>query len=174
MQKLTYYVASTLDGFIAREDGSFSDFVWDDELVADYFATIETFSTVLMGRKTYELGLAEGKTSPYPSLQQLVFSRSMEKSPDPAVELVRSDAARRMSALKQEEGNGIWLCGGADLATLCLEAGLLDALVLKLNPIIFGRGIPLFRQRVDLGGLELTERKVYASSGIVQLHYRFP
>ena len=62
MQKLTYYVASTLDGFIAREDGSFSDFPFDEELIADFFATIETFGTVLMGRKTYDVGLRPPST----------------------------------------------------------------------------------------------------------------
>ena len=170
-QKLTYYVASTLDGFIAREDGSFSDFPFDEELIADFFATIETFGTVLMGRKTYDVGLRAGKTSPYPSLRQIVFSRSMEKSPDPDVELVRDGALDRIRALKEEAGAGIWLCGGGHLATQCLEAGLIDELVLKLNPIVFGRGIPLFDKSVNVGTLELTSKKTYAS-GIVQMHYR--
>ena len=171
MQKLTYYVASTLDGFIAREDGSFSDFPFDEELIADFFATIETFGTVLMGRKTYDVGLQAGKTSPYPSLRQIVFSRSMEESPDSAVELVRDGALDRIRALKEEDGAGIWLCGGGHLATQCLEAGLIDELILKLNPIVFGRGIPLFDKNVNVGTLELAASKAYAS-GIMQMHYK--
>lgn len=171
MQDLTYYIASTLDGFIAREDGSFNDFLFDEKLFADFFSAIESFGTVLMGRKTYEVGLREGKTSPYPGLEQLVFSRSMEKSPDANVELVQEGALDRIRALKEEDGKGIWLCGGSHLATQCLEAGLIDKLVLKLNPIVFGRGIPLFEGHLDLSAFEFTESQTYPS-GVVVLDYQ--
>ncbi len=84
MRELVYYIASTLDGFIAHVDGSFDGFPWDDEYGTDLFASFpETipahlqgakgapddnkwFDTVLMGRKTYEVGLREGITNPYP------------------------------------------------------------------------------------------------------------
>ena len=74
MRGITYYVASSLDGFIAHEDGSFDGFAWDDEVVSDFLADLKSFETVLMGRKTYEVGLKEGKTSPYPAMRQVLFS----------------------------------------------------------------------------------------------------
>ena len=171
MRKLKYYVAMTLDGFIAHEDGSFDGFPKDDELVADFFASYDWFEIVLMGRKTYEVGLREGKTNPYPAMRQFVFSRTMKESPDEHVTLVSEGAAELVRDLKNEDGKDIWLCGGAQLGTTLFAAGLVDDLIIKLNPVLFGSGIPLFSGEVQQTGLELTDSKIYGT-GIVVLHYR--
>ncbi|MEO1088164.1 MAG: hypothetical protein AAFY88_28360 [Acidobacteriota bacterium] len=63
------------------------------------------------------------------------------------------------------------MCGGGEIATLCLRAGLIDVLVLKINPVVFGTGTPLFTDRLDVGPLTLTARKDFAS-GITQMEYR--
>lgn len=188
MRDLVYYVAATLDGFIAHEDGSFDGFAWDDDFIAALRAEFpETFpvhlggpatpaenrhfGAVLMGRKTYAHALREGITSPYPTLDSYVFSRSMTESPDPAVTLVRDDAGAVVRGLKQESGKAIWLCGGAVLAATLHAAGLIDRLVLKLNPVLFGAGIPLFAGNPALTNLELMESSAYPS-GHVLLDYR--
>lgn len=170
MADLTYYVAATLDGFIAHEDGSFDGFEWDDEVVSDFFADLEKFGTVLMGRKTYEVGLKEGKTSPYPSMRQVVFSQTMEESPDEAVELVREDMVEFVRSVKSQEDAPIWLCGGADVASTLMDAGLVDHMTVKLNPVVFGSGISLFSDTTEQAALELKETKVY-DCGIVLLRY---
>lgn len=170
MAQLTYYVAATLDGFIAHEDGSFDGFEWDDEVVSDFFAELETFGTVIMGRKTYEVGLKEGKTSPYPSMRQVVFSRTMTESPDEAVELVCGDIVEFVRGLKSEADAPVWLCGGAEVASALMDAGLVDHLTVKLNPVIFGSGIPLVGETVPQSSLDLKGTKVY-SCGIVILRY---
>jgi dihydrofolate reductase len=66
MRALRYYLACTADGFIAHADGSFDGFLLEGEHVADFLESYKWFDTVLMGRKTYEVGLREGKTNPYP------------------------------------------------------------------------------------------------------------
>jgi len=189
MRELIYYVATTLDGFIAHEDGSFAGFPWDDAYGADLFASFpETippqllgraitradnkwFDAVLMGRKTYEVGLQVGITSPYPTLDQYVFSRTMPASPEAQVTLVTENAIEVVSALKQEPGKAIWLCGGGDLATTLRAAGLIDKLILKLNPVLFGAGIPLFSGGTKQTALALTDHKIY-KSGHALLHYQ--
>jgi dihydrofolate reductase len=168
---LTYYVAASLDGFIAHEDGSFAGFEWDEQVVADFLADRQRFRTVLMGRKTYEVGLREGKTSPYPSMRQIVFSRTMQSSPDPAVEVVQGDIAAFTRALRQERHGPIWLCGGGQIAATLMQAGLIDRLVIKLNPVLFGAGIPLFAAGIEPAALMLEESKHY-DCGIILLHYR--
>lgn len=170
MTSLTYHVAATLDGFIAHEDGSFGGFEWDDEVVSDFLADLDTFGTVLMGRKTYEVGLKEGKTSPYPSMRQVVFTRTMAESPDEAVELVQGDIAAFVRAAKLKADAPIWLCGGADIASKLMSAGLVDRVVVKLNPVVFGSGIPLFGAATGQTALRLKETKVY-DCGIVLLRY---
>ncbi len=170
MSQLTYYVACSLDGFIAHKNGTFDGFVWDEEVVADFFADLESFDIVLMGRKTYDVGLKEGKTSPYPSMRQIVFSRSMTSSPDPAVELVSDDVVGFVEALKRNADGSIWLCGGGVIAAELMAARLIDRMVVKKNPVVFGDGIPLFQPGAFQAQLALRDTKVY-DSGVILLRY---
>jgi len=185
LRELIYYIASTLDGFIAEADGAFDRFPWDDEYVAYLQSTFpETFpvhlrvddsvrennrrfDAVLMGRKTYEVGLREGISSPYPTLDQYVFSRTLQPVSDGSVELVRSDAAATVRTLKQDEGLAIWLCGGAELAGALLAENLIDRLIVKLNPVIFGTGIPLFAGVANTPRIVLDEHKAFASGQLI-------
>lgn len=165
IRTLTYFVGATIDGFVAgpeRDDptgpGGFmiptEDYV--DFLVMKYPETLPVmarnalgvsgpgtrFDTVLEGRRSYEIGLAAGVPNAYPHLRHLVFSTTLSSVPDPAVELVRTDPVERVRALKKEPGTGIWLVGGGSLAnTLRSEV---DELVVKLNPVTIGHGVPLW------------------------------
>jgi dihydrofolate reductase len=187
MRKLIYYVACTVDGFIAREDGSFDCFPSEGEHFADLLkefpetipahlrdvfgvhAENRHFDAVLMGRKTYEVGLEAGVTSPYPQMKQYLFSRSMKVSPDKTVALVSGDAVAKVEELKRQDGKDIWLCGGGELARqLFVE---IDELILKVNPVLIGRGIPLFRGEVKATALEVVESKGYRN-GFRIVHYR--
>jgi len=170
MRKTTYYVAVSLDGFIARTDGSFDVFVHDDDLVADFFASLKSdYGAVVMGRATYEVGLNVGVTNPYPWLDTYVVSRSLASSPDDAVTLVRDLAA--ISELRQSDGAPIWLCGGGELAAEMMARGFIDELILKVNPVVLGEGIPLFRHLEKPATLTpIGELKAYGS-GIVVTHF---
>jgi dihydrofolate reductase len=187
MRKLIYYVASTLDSFIAREDGSFDCFPMEGEHITDFVESFpETipahlrevmgihaenkyFDAVLMGRKTYEVGLNIGVTNPYPQMKQYLFSRTMQKSPDENVELISEDAVTFVRELKKQPGKDIWLCGGGALATTLFPE--IDSLIIKLFPILLGSGIPLFSGTIKLTDLELTKSKIYSSS-VILLHYQ--
>ncbi len=158
MRSLIYYVATSLDGFIAHSDGSFHGFPWSDEVVERFMASLGQFDTVLMGRHTYEVGLNAGKTSPYPMLEQVVFSRTMEVSPDSAVTLISDHAASFVRELKAQSGEAIWLCGGGKLASDLFAEGLIDQLIVKLNPVLFGSGIALFTDQIDVTQLTLTSQ----------------
>ncbi|MER5351434.1 dihydrofolate reductase family protein [Kitasatospora sp. NPDC002551] len=164
MRKLTYYVGATIDGFIAAPDGDYQflmSYVGGDYLshmCAEYPETLPTpgraamgiaeapnkrFDTVVMGRGTYDPGLAIGLTSPYAHLRQIVFSRSLTESPDPAVEVTPADPLEVVRELKRQDGLGIWLCGGGELAGALLPE--IDELVIKQYPVAIGAGVPLFR-----------------------------
>lgn len=165
VRKLVYYIAVTLDGFIAGPDGadpSGPDGFWPipadyvRHLAEEYPETLPAparqalgvtaegthFDTVLEGRRTYEVGLRAGITDAYPHLRHLVFSTTLTESPDPAVELVASDPVARVRELKQEEGKDLWLIGGGELAGALYPE--IDRLIVKLGPLTIGSGIPLF------------------------------
>ncbi|MEO0376779.1 MAG: dihydrofolate reductase family protein [Cyanobacteria bacterium P01_A01_bin.17] len=170
MRKLKYYVACTVDGFIAHPDGSWDGFLAEGEHVDDYLASFKNFDTVLMGRKTYEMGLKMGVTNPYPMMKQYVISRTMTESPDQSVELVSGNVVKLVESLKQASGKDIYLCGGANLASGLFAEGLIDEIVIKLNPVLFGSGIPLFSDDIRQTDLSLIDSKIY-SSGIILLSY---
>lgn len=170
MRDLYYYVAVSLDGFIAEPDGSFDKFVWDDEFVKDFFAAQKQFDTVLMGRKTYEVGLNQGVTNPYPHLKSYVISSTLTLESNAEVEVISSDVISFVEALKKQDGKPIWLCGGGNLAGQLMENGLIDRLTLKVNPIFLGKGIPLFGEYKESAALTLENVKEY-SCGISERSY---
>jgi dihydrofolate reductase len=164
LRKLVYYVAVTLDGFIAGPNGGDptgeSYFPLHEDLI-EFIATEfpetlpgparqamgidvpnKKFDTALEGRSTYEVGLAAGITNAYPHLRHLVFSTTMGQRPDPTVELVAADPAQTVRRLKAEEGLDIWIVGGGKLAHALLPE--IDRLILKQNPSVLGSGIPMF------------------------------
>ncbi len=172
MRKLKYHVATTLDGFIGHEDHTVDGFLAEGDHVTDYLESLKTdYDTVLMGRKTYEFGFQFGVTNPYPWLKQYVLSRSLGSSPDANVELFSGDAIEFVKGLKNAEGKDLYLCGGAKLASSLLSEGLVDELVIKLNPVVFGKGLSLFSAPIQQTSLELIDSKVY-ESGVVLLRYR--
>lgn len=187
MRKLKYYVACTVDRFIASKDDSFDFFLTEGEHVADLLqkfpetipvhvrdklgitAGNQNFDVVLMGRRTYEIGLKEGIINPYPQMKQYLFSRTLEESPDQAVQLVSTDPSKFVRELKQQTGKDIWLCGGGNLATVIFSE--INEMILKVHPILLGSGIPLFAGVVQPTSLELTDSKIY-NNGFMLLHYR--
>jgi dihydrofolate reductase len=171
MQRVTYLVATTIDGRIARPDGSFDIFVNQGDHVADYIAALKTFDSVVMGKSTYEAGAKAGVTNPYPWLKTYVVSSTLDRSDDPNVTIVK-DAVTLVRSLKEEAGRGIYLCGGGRLASLLLEHDLVDELVVKLNPVIAGVGIPVVANMERSTALTLVDHKVHSETGVVVLHYR--
>ena len=187
-QKLVYYVACTADGFIARKDGSIdwalSEGVHFTELTERFPETfpahlrrtlgvtenVRRFGTVLMGRKTYEVGLNAGITNPYEPLQQFVVSRTMPEISDSGVQLHRVAPRELVRRLKGESGRDIWLCGGGKLAASVFDE--IDEMILKINPVVIGAGIPLFDGAAVTRSMTLTEHMVF-QNGFVLAHYEF-
>ena len=187
MRKLIYYIACTVDGFIARENGAFDFFPMTGDhipyIVREYPETIPThfrevmgargnnrhFDAVIMGRETYEIGTLAGMTSPYSHLQQYVVSTTMAASLDPGVKLISNDPVGTVRALKAQEGLSIWLCGGGRLAATLLNE--IDEVILKINPVILGAGIPLFRLSEQVVNLDLIDASTFAG-GVAIHRYR--
>ena len=173
MRRLVYDVAATLDNFVSHEDGGADGFVWEGDHVAAFLERLSGYDTVVMGRNTYEwgyrFGLVAGKRA-YPHMRHYVFSRSMRPAPGWEIEIVDRDELEVIRRLKGEEGTDIYLCGGGAFAGFLLDHGLVDRLVVKLNPVLFGNGIRLFGPSTRQVPLKLVGTTRY-SSGVVLLTY---
>jgi len=173
MRKITYGCANSLDNDIARPDHTFGWIMSGKEAaeyLRDYWKTIDT---ILMGRKTYEvtLQMSKGKSNPSAGMKTYVFSRTLKASEDQSVEIVSTDAAGFVRALKSEEGKDIFLMGGGEFAKTLLEENLVDEIVLNIHPILLGRGIPLFLEMNHQIDLELIESRPF-KNGCVLVTYR--
>ena len=188
MRKLTYYVASSIDGFIGAPDGSADAFT----TTGDHMTTIATeypdtlpvhirshfgvaadapnrhFDAVLMGRRTYEPTIDAGLTNAFPHLRNYVFSTTLEVD-DPTVTVVASDPLATVCMLKQDEGQGIWLCGGGALAGQLLPE--IDELIVKFYPVLLGSGIPMIASGYDPSSFRLTATMVH-DNGVAFMTYR--
>ena len=170
-RRLRYQVASSLDGFIAAEDGSYDWIPMDPDI--DFPALFEQFDTLVMGRKTYETMQAyEGgidENGVY-GKRTIVFSRTMTDPGHPKVEVVAKDAAAVVQRLKNESGRDIWLFGGGNLFRQFLDAGLVDSVEIAVVPVLLGSGIPLLPAGARKA-LMLTSHRVYPKTGTVLLEY---
>ncbi len=178
MRKIIYHVATTLDGFIAHEDHSIDGFLNEGDHVTDYLAHLKQYDTVIMGKGTYEFGYNYGMQpgdAPYPHMQHYIFSKILhfDKPPHEKVHLIREQEIEFLQQLKQTEDTDIYLCGGAAFAGFVLEHQLIDQLIIKLNPVLFGKGIPLFSkmEKFKILPLTLLDMKSYAS-GVLLLTYQ--
>ncbi len=189
MRKLVYYIAQSVDGFIADPAGDGNIFPISEEFTryatAEFPETLPThirpmfgledapnmrFDTILMGRRTYQPGLDIGVTSPYAHLRQYVVSRSIHTSPDPAVEIVSGDVVAKVRELKAEDGLDIYLCGGGDLAGQLRDE--IDELQVKTYPVLVGAGVPVFSAGFAVTDLAMTGSRVLDNGMIFTTYAR--
>ncbi len=177
MRKVKLYIASSLDSYIAGENGSI-DWLFTD---ADYgYAKFyDSIDTIFVGRKTYEQSLTF-EEYPYKGKKVYVFTHKAEiekkkkKKKILDVEYIDDDIPEFVSRLIQQSSVGnkdIWLLGGGEMVSIFLNAGLVDEIILSIHPIILGKGIPLFKSMKKRVNLRLLE-SIPFESGLVQLHYR--
>ncbi len=173
MRKLIYHIATSVDGFIADTDGSVDGFLMEGDHADDFTRSLSSYDTVVMGRKTYEFaflfGLQPGEPA-YPGLKHYIISSWLRFENTDQVVSVPTDGVECVRALKGESGKDIWLCGGGHVAGSLLRAGLIDELILKVNPILLGDGIKLFEGGPARSRWNLREAKVYGN-GVVLQHY---
>lgn len=176
IRKLVYYVATSVDHFIAHPDESMTGFLTEGPHIQDYLYSLRDFDTVLMGRRTYEwgfqFGVAPGQAVPtYGHMQQYVFSHTLQDSQCEQLQVVRQEACEFVKELKTQSGQAIYLCGGGALAGSLMAHGLVDEIILKVNPVLFGEGIPAFGDFKEILPLHLESSKVYAN-GVMFQHYQ--
>jgi len=166
-RKIKLFIACSLDGYIAKEDGSVN---WlpqsKDSAYNNFYKSIDT---VLMGKKTYEQILTFGKY-PYKDKTSYVFTKKPnQKKKDENVEFT-SDAEEFTRELVLSSGKDIWLVGGSDIVTTFLNLKFIDEIILSVIPMVLGKGIPLFKNIRKEIKLELIKTTEYDE--LVELSYK--
>jgi dihydrofolate reductase len=135
-----------------------------------------TIDTILLGRKTYDWGLAYQKKSRSKAsifdknVANYVFSRNPPEKAEPGVEFVSRPVKPFARRLRPQPGKHIWMMGGGELIASFLDAGEIDEFDIHVIPVFIGEGIPLIAPRHrDIPLRLLTSRKY--SDGVVRLHY---
>jgi dihydrofolate reductase len=170
MRKIIYYMAASLDGCIARDDGAI-DWLPVPAGQQDYghAAFLRRIDTLVFGRKTYEQALGFGEW-PYGRRTCYVLSRQWAGQRDARARFFGGDVTALLRRLKRRPGRDIWLVGGSESAQPCFAAGLVDEIILTVIPTVLGGGRPLFLRSPRAQRLKLRRCRAFPD-GLVQLHY---
>jgi dihydrofolate reductase len=183
MAKLIYSAITSLDGYVADEDGNFEWAVPDEEVHTFINDLERPVGTYLYGRRMYEvmLGWESAHTLPdqppfmlafaqmWQAADKIVYSKTLQTVSSARTRIERDfdpEAVRQMKALA---GRDI-LVGGPELAAQAMKAGLVEELHLFLAPIVVGGGKQSLPNNVRLK-LELLDERRFGN-GMVHLHYR--
>jgi len=181
MSKLIYITNASLDGYIEDRTGAF-DWGHSDQVFDFITELMRPIGTHLLGRRLYEtMAYWDGPLESYPperrdfarvwqNAGQVVFSRTLTSGPARSGHIERDFDPEAIRKLKRESPHDIFI-GGAELASLALEANLVDECQLFLHPVILGGGKPAFRTD-PRQHLELLHTRHF-DTGTIHLHYRF-
>jgi len=189
VQTLTYFIALSIDGFIAGPHDEVDFFEGSDDymgwMAAEYADALPShvreqlgideteltrFDTVVMGRRTYEPALTAGILSPYAHLRQVVISTTLQSS-HPQIKVVREFPLEAVRELKNRDSAlGIYLAGGGRLAGELLPE--IDRLVVKRYPVVAGAGIPAFGAHFAPTSFGLESVQSFEGGNIVETYTR--
>ena len=185
MRKLIVFNHVTLDGYFTGLNG---DMAWahagndDAEFKAFVADNASGGGQLLLGRTTYELFssywptpqaikndpiMAEGMNS----MSKVVFSRTLDKASWSNTKLVKGDIVSEVRKLKNEPGRGMAILGSGSIVAQLAPAGLIDEYQVMVNPIVLGKGRPLFAGIQDTLNLKLAKTRSFAN-GKVYLCYQ--
>jgi dihydrofolate reductase len=178
--RVTIHMAASLDGFIARKDGSIDWLETSDEFVdgdtmgpGAVEAFLKTIDCYVMGSRTYETALsfeAKGFGWSYGDKPTFVLTRRELQRARDTVEFYSGDLAQFVNGRLRPMFRTIWFVGGGVVSGECLRLGLADEVRYSILPILIGDGIPFFEKLDQDVALHLAEVKAY-KSGIVGLRY---
>ncbi len=183
MSAVQYFLAQSLDGYLAESDGGL-DWLTTFEGVAgsegtepiraSYDRFFENVGALAMGSATYKFILEEASERwPYEGTPSWVFSSGELEVPYEADIRLASGPVRPVCEEMKAAAGGrnVWIVGGGHLAMQFADEGLLDELHLTIVPVVLGHGLPTFPRRLRQR-LRLTGMRAYRG-GVVELRYDF-
>jgi dihydrofolate reductase len=168
--KIRYYVAATIDGFIADGEGRLD---WLKPFTAVDYGFLQFMTEVkllVMGRRTYDQ-LAELESWPHPNHRTVVMTSRPLPSPPPGVEARSGGVFEMARKLRAEAEGDIWLVGGGRIAGEFLARDLIDWLELHVVPLCLGTGVPIFGGESRLDAFTLVSSRVFPN-GVLRAVYK--
>lgn len=172
-RKVILYIATSVDGYIADEQGRV-DWLGGEDLAYEgdcgYSEFIKRIDTVVIGKTTYKQIVTELAPDnwPYAGLKSYVLTSKPEADTADII-FINKDIKHFIEEEKKKEGRDIWVCGGASIANQLMKHNLIDEYHLTIMPKLLGKGIALFNAQENILDLRLKECKT--ENGIVQCIY---
>jgi len=186
MRKLIFFMHTSLDGFVAGLNGEM-DWINIDDAMFDFVATMTNKAdTALYGRVTYEMMQSYWPTAGeqpnaskhdkehsawYNKVSKVVLSKTISEKGLDNTKVIGDQLADNINKIKKQDGKNILIFGSPTASHSLLSLGLIDEFWLFVNPIILGKGMPLFKNLTWTTKLNLIESKTFAC-GVIALHYR--
>lgn len=178
--RVTIHMAASLDGFVARRDGSVDWMETTDEFAAGEVlepAAVEQFLRTIdgyvMGSRTYETALAfanKGLGWAYGDTPTVVLTHRELPRARSSVEFAAGDLRELFERRLQPRFRNLWVVGGAEVCAACLRLGLADEVRVSVLPVVIGDGVSLFAGLDRVVSLHLVEAKAY-QNGMVALRH---
>lgn len=176
---------TSLDGFVAGPNREMNWIKVDEEMF-DFVATMTAGAdTALYGRVTYEMMQSYWPTAGdapnaskhdkehsawYNKVSKVVLSETMQETGLHNTKVIAGQLADNINTIKQQDGKNILIFGSPRASQSLLNEALIDEFWLFVNPIILGKGMPLFKDVTDTTKLKLAESKNFGC-GVIALHY---
>ncbi|MEX2116987.1 MAG: dihydrofolate reductase family protein [Bacteroidota bacterium] len=186
MRKLVLFMHASLDGFVAGPNGEM-DWIHVEEEIFDFAGRrTNAADTALYGRVTYEMMEGYWPTAAdqpnatrhdvehsrwYNNVDKVVLSKSLQGRSLPRTTIIHNDLLKKINDLKNRKGKDIIMFGSPGAAHSLMQLDLIDEYWLFVNPILLGRGIPLFRNINEVSHVTLISSHTFPS-GVVCLNYK--
>lgn len=173
MKKIILYIATSLNGKIAKSDGSvhwLEEIPNPDKLDYGYAKFQETIDTTIQGFSTYAQVIGWDISFPYSTTKNYVLTRKNDVENTEHVEFITKNHIEIIKRIKEGTGKDIWVIGGGQINTMLLNEGLIDEIRVFVMPIILSEGIELFELLPKETSLKLMDSTTY-DTGVVELKY---
>lgn len=174
MRKLSLFIATSLDGYIAKPDDdlSFLKIVEKDGEDYGYTEFTANIDIIILGRKTYDYVLKEIGSSHYDNGQRDVYVITRTEKPKVGrTTFYTGNLTDLVKQLKSENGKNIYCDGGAEIINELLQQDLIDEFIISVIPILVGNGIRLYKDNRPEQQLEFVSVKSF-DTGLIQVHYK--
>lgn len=197
MRKIKLEVQLSIDGFMADYEGKTDwmvwnwgpEWTWDKELQQHHTDLTKSADCLFLSRQVVEDGfiphwrsIAEDSSNPQHEFatylnnaHKVIFSKTLTTDDEipgswDNVEVSRWDIRQHIHHIKQQEGKDILVYGGASFISSLIQGGYIDEFHLLINPVVLGKGLPIFNRLPSPKAMQLTKTKTY-SCGVTLMQY---